>query len=169
MSFSTAKASISGNSVVPGLPNITLPPSCLSRARKARFPDIMGNFLSLGHSGSRAIARETGIYNHDIRSLAMRRLCRAGWRIAGLPSRSSRQLPPAFALRAPARQPSLAARAKAGAAEGIRTPDPRITNAVLYRLSYRGTPMEWRHSNTGGLLTQDAPPASGCGDCRAGA
>ena len=25
-----------------------------------------------------------------------------------------------------------------GAAEGIRTPDPRITNAVLYRLSYRG-------------------------------
>jgi hypothetical protein len=29
---------------------------------------------------------------------------------------------------------------KSGAAEGIRTPDPRITNAVLYRLSYRGTP-----------------------------
>ena len=27
-----------------------------------------------------------------------------------------------------------------GAAEGIRTPDPRITNAVLYRLSYRGVP-----------------------------
>ena len=26
----------------------------------------------------------------------------------------------------------------AGAAEGIRTPDPRITNAVLYQLSYRG-------------------------------
>jgi hypothetical protein len=26
-----------------------------------------------------------------------------------------------------------------GAAEGIRTPDPRITNAVLYQLSYRGT------------------------------
>src|SRR5205823_3153121 len=25
-----------------------------------------------------------------------------------------------------------------GAAEGIRTPDPRITNAVLYRLSYSG-------------------------------
>jgi hypothetical protein len=25
-----------------------------------------------------------------------------------------------------------------GAAEGIRTPDPRITNAVLYQLSYRG-------------------------------
>jgi hypothetical protein len=30
---------------------------------------------------------------------------------------------------------------KAGAAEGIRTPDPRITNAVLYQLSYRGTPL----------------------------
>ena len=27
-----------------------------------------------------------------------------------------------------------------GAAEGIPTPDPRITNAVLYRLSYRGKP-----------------------------
>jgi hypothetical protein len=27
---------------------------------------------------------------------------------------------------------------KAGAAEGIRTPDPRITNALLYQLSYRG-------------------------------
>jgi hypothetical protein len=26
-----------------------------------------------------------------------------------------------------------------GAAEGIRTPDPRITNALLYQLSYRGT------------------------------
>ena len=29
-------------------------------------------------------------------------------------------------------------KARTGAAEGIRTPDPRITNAVLYRLSYRG-------------------------------
>ena len=29
-----------------------------------------------------------------------------------------------------------------GAAEGIRTPDPRITNALLYQLSYRGTPAE---------------------------
>jgi hypothetical protein len=27
-----------------------------------------------------------------------------------------------------------------GAAERIRTSDPRITNAVLYRLSYRGMP-----------------------------
>ena len=41
-----------------------------------------------------------------------------------------------------------------GAAEGIRTPDPRITNAVLYRLSYRGVPTEWQLSNTRGLLTQ---------------
>ena len=29
-------------------------------------------------------------------------------------------------------------KAQNGAAEGIRTPDPRITNAVLYQLSYRG-------------------------------
>ncbi len=43
---------------------------------------------------------------------------------------------------------------KAGAAEGIRTPDPRITNAVLYQLSYRGTPSERRSSNTGEALTQ---------------
>ena len=28
--------------------------------------------------------------------------------------------------------------AKTGAAERIRTSDPRITNALLYRLSYRG-------------------------------
>jgi hypothetical protein len=28
--------------VVPGLPNITVTPSCLSRSRKARFPDITG-------------------------------------------------------------------------------------------------------------------------------
>ena len=27
---------------------------------------------------------------------------------------------------------------ESGAAEGIRTPDPIITNDVLYRLSYRG-------------------------------
>jgi hypothetical protein len=27
---------------------------------------------------------------------------------------------------------------ESGAAEGIRTPDPRITNALLYQLSYRG-------------------------------
>src|SRR3984885_8089050 len=46
MSCSTAKASISGNSVVPGLPNITVTPSCLSRSRKARFPDITGKFYS---------------------------------------------------------------------------------------------------------------------------
>src|SRR5215471_11457205 len=39
-SFSVANASISGNSVVPGLPNMISTPSCLSRSRKARFPDI---------------------------------------------------------------------------------------------------------------------------------
>src|SRR5438876_10694934 len=41
-SFSVAKASIRGNSVVPGLPNMISTPSCLSRSRKARFPDITG-------------------------------------------------------------------------------------------------------------------------------
>src|SRR5580698_3610819 len=46
MSCSTAKASISGSSVVPGLPNMTLMPSCFRRSRKARFPDITGKFLS---------------------------------------------------------------------------------------------------------------------------
>jgi hypothetical protein len=40
-------------------------------------------------------------------------------------------------------------KAKAGAAERIRTSDPRITNAVLYQLSYRGALVEWRPSNTG--------------------
>ena len=34
--------------------------------------------------------------------------------------------------------PGLLIAAKRGAAEGIRTPDPRITNAVLYQLSYSG-------------------------------
>jgi hypothetical protein len=33
--------------VVPVSPNITLTPSCRSRSRKARFPDITGKFLSL--------------------------------------------------------------------------------------------------------------------------
>ena len=55
----------------------------------------------------------------------------------------------------------VAAKGKNGAAEGIRTPDPRITNAVLYRLSYRGAPTEWRFSNTRGLLTQGTSEANG--------
>ena len=46
MSFSTAKASISGSSVVPGLPNTIPTPSCLSRSRKARLPDITGTGVS---------------------------------------------------------------------------------------------------------------------------
>src|SRR5260370_29155598 len=45
-SFSVANASISGNSVVPGLPNMISTPSCLSRSRKARFPDIRGKTVS---------------------------------------------------------------------------------------------------------------------------
>src|SRR5689334_6830023 len=40
-----------------------------------------------------------------------------------------------------------------GAAERIRTSDPRITNALLYRLSYRGIPVA-RVSNTRPMLTQ---------------
>jgi hypothetical protein len=46
------------------------------------------------------------------------------------------------------------------AGDGGGSPE-RITNAVLYRLSYRGAPMEWRFSNTGGLLTQGTLPAHG--------
>src|ERR1700722_5625091 len=45
-----------------------------------------------------------------------------------------------------------------GAAERIRTSDPRITNAVLYRLSYRGTLTARRPSNTRTVLTQARPP-----------
>src|SRR5579864_104242 len=141
MSFSTAKASISGNSVVPGLPNITLTPSCLSKSRKARFPLITGKLLSSGHSGAPR-SGEPGIHNHDLCSFAMRRLCP---RCRG------------YGFRAP-----RCARPRNdddGAAEGIRTPDPRITNAVLYRLSYRGTPVEYRRSNTQGKLTQGAAAA----------
>src|SRR5258708_12762279 len=48
ISFSTAKASISGNSVVPGLPNTISTPSCLRSSRKARFPDIAGKIVSVG-------------------------------------------------------------------------------------------------------------------------
>src|SRR3954451_170260 len=51
MSFSTAKASISGSSVVPGLPNTIPTPSCFSRSRKARLPDITGTGVSRGLNG----------------------------------------------------------------------------------------------------------------------
>src|SRR5215471_302002 len=47
-SFSVANASISGNSVVPGFPNMISTPSCLSRSRKARFPDMTGKTFSQG-------------------------------------------------------------------------------------------------------------------------
>ena len=57
---------------------------------------------------------------------------------------------------------------KSGAAEGIRTPDPRITNAVLYQLSYRGAPSERRSSNTGEALTQGMVAASARCGSRAG-
>src|SRR5262252_3024698 len=45
-SFSVANASISGNSVVPGFPSMISTPSCLSRSRKARFPDMTGKTFS---------------------------------------------------------------------------------------------------------------------------
>src|SRR5690349_1122168 len=53
MSFSTAKASISGSSVVPGLPNTISTPSCLRRSRKARFPDMRGTGWLQGNGGVR--------------------------------------------------------------------------------------------------------------------
>ena len=43
-----------------------------------------------------------------------------------------------FSLEAPVAPPWHRWRLDTGAAEGIRTPDPRITNAVLYQLSYSG-------------------------------
>jgi hypothetical protein len=55
--------------------------------------------------------------------------------VVGSPSRSSR-LQPAFALRAPARQPSLASRAKAGGARRDRTDDLLLAKQALSQLSY---------------------------------
>src|SRR5436309_2743192 len=46
MSFSTANASISASSVVPGLPNTTSTPSCLRISRNARFPEMTGKVSS---------------------------------------------------------------------------------------------------------------------------
>jgi hypothetical protein len=47
-------------------------------------------------------------------------------------------------MQAPERFPGSKApgRGDAGAGEEIRTPDPRITNALLYQLSYAGTGTE---------------------------
>ena len=42
---------------------------------------------------------------------------------------------PAHVRRATARQPSPAARVKTGGRQGIRTPDPRVANAMLSQLS----------------------------------
>src|SRR4051794_19449746 len=46
MSFSTANASISASSVVPGLPNTTSTPSCFRISRNARFPEMTGKTSS---------------------------------------------------------------------------------------------------------------------------
>ena len=43
---STANASISGSSVVPGLPNNTSTPSCFRISRNARFPEMTGKVSS---------------------------------------------------------------------------------------------------------------------------
>src|SRR5260370_30253284 len=66
ISVSTAKASISGNSVVPGLPNTISTPSCLRSSRKARFPDIAGKIVSVGvfrelHNESPRAAKDSGL------------------------------------------------------------------------------------------------------------
>jgi hypothetical protein len=50
----------------------------------------------------------------------------------------------------------LKLQAKTGAAKRIRTPDPRITNALLYQLSYCGVATrKGPHSNLWGLPTKD--------------
>src|SRR5262245_32786020 len=59
-SFSVANASISGNSVVPGFPNMISTPSCLSRSRKARFPDMTGKTFSQGWGVSGGAPRRRG-------------------------------------------------------------------------------------------------------------
>src|ERR1041384_755393 len=46
MSFSTANASISASSVVPGLPKTTSTPSCFRISRNARFPEMTGKTSS---------------------------------------------------------------------------------------------------------------------------
>ncbi len=56
--------------------------------------------------------------------------------LASSPSRSSPMQWPAFALRASARQPSLASRAKAGGADRDRTDDLKLAKLALSQLSY---------------------------------
>src|SRR5215831_7878696 len=88
-SFSVANASISGNSVVPGFPNMISTPSCLSRSRKARFPDITGKTFSQGWgvgggASRRRSCRQRQRWNKQprLRSHIIERRCAAseGWR-----------------------------------------------------------------------------------------
>ena len=73
----------------------------------------------------------------------------AGYACKRLPAhqhRVTRLCPPYGSTRQPVRHEVVTHvsgpdKRRDGAAEGIRTPDPRITNAVLYRLSYRGKPL----------------------------
>src|SRR6202162_3378708 len=66
ISCSTAKASISGSSVVPGLPNTISTPSCLRSSRKARFPDMTGKAVSNGFG-----MEPGGGYRVDIRMVSI--------------------------------------------------------------------------------------------------
>src|SRR3954447_21038042 len=71
MSLSTASASISGSSVVPGLPNRMSTPSCLRISRNARFPEMTGktssDFLLFG----RLFAQQVFVFagEHQLRVL----------------------------------------------------------------------------------------------------
>src|SRR4051794_13311416 len=52
-----------------------------------------------------------------------------------------------------------------GAAGGTRTPDPRITNALLYQLSYCGL-LVCRDAVCGASILRCQPLAGACGGCR---
>ncbi len=66
--------------------------------------------------------------------------------------------PVATSIRTPM---SIAGFEMIGAAKRIRTPDPRITNALLYQLSYCGFAVpKGRHSNPGSHPTKGCPCAA---------
>ena len=71
-----------------------------------------------------------------LNALSTRSLCRLGYSDAcgyWLAEPKLAEDWPAFALRAPARQPSLTSRVKAGGPPEIRTPTSGIKNPALYR------------------------------------
>ena len=79
--------------------------------------------------------------------------CKPGATVSGKEKLCAPPLPPAFALRATAWQPS---RAKAGGAEGIRTPDPHNAIVVLYQLSYDPSQSRKNLEGSSGLSKQFA-------------